>query len=267
MEKNIQEKIKRLKNIISSYENIAVAFSGGVDSSFLLKISSEALGKKCIAFTFETPAHLKDEINQAKKIAQSLNVKHIIIPVDLTELKEFQSNTFDRCYHCKKFMFSKLKNQVKNKGIEYILEGSNSDDLNDYRPGMKALQELDIKSPLIEAGLNKSEIREISKQIDLPTWDKPANPCLATRIPYGETISKVKLKQVKEAEKILHNIGINELRVRNQNNIARIEVKKTDYQLILDNTEKIIKKFKELGFTYITLDVEGFRSGSLNEVI
>lgn len=263
----MENKLVELQKILKSYEKVVVAFSGGVDSTFLLKIANDVLGNNCIAITLQTSAHTKEEIKQAKKIAEKLQIKHVILPLDITKLDMFQKNPKDRCYHCKKYMFSKIKEYANNEHIRYVIEGSNADDQDDYRPGMRALEELDIQSPLQQVNLTKQEIRNISKQMKLQTWDKLANPCLATRIPYGEKITTIKLQQIEHAENILHTLGIREVRVRNHENIARIEVTQKDFQKIIDHASGIAKKFKELGFLYITLDLQGFRSGSLNEVI
>ncbi len=267
MEEKQQNKMNNLKNFINQFDKVAVAFSGGVDSTFLLKICSDLLDENCIAITLNTPAHTIKEIEQSKKFTDSLNIPHLIIDIDVNEIPEFNDNTKMRCYYCKKYMFSKIKDMAGLENISHVFDGSNYDDVKDYRPGMKAIKELEVVSPLIHAKLCKKEIRKISKQMNLSSWDKPANPCLASRIPYGDKITKTKLKQIEKAEIILHSMGFENARVRHHNTLARIEVENDKISLIINNKSEIIRKFKDIGFSYITLDLQGYRMGSLNEVL
>lgn len=246
---------------------VAIGFSGGVDSSFLLKVTSDILGKNTLAVTIKSPAHPKSEIDEAIRMARIMNVKHMIIDLDVTEIEEFKENNANRCYYCKKQIFSKIKEVAEKEGVPYVLDASNVDDLNDYRPGMRALEELGVLSPLINVELTKKEIRNLSKQMNLNTWNKPAFACLASRIPYGIGITKTRLMMIENAEDVLRSLSMKQFRVRYHNEMARIEVDKNDFQLVLDHTDKIVKRFKELGFKYITLDIEGYRAGSLNEVL
>lgn len=248
-------------------DTVALAYSGGTDSTFLLKVAYDVLGKNVLAVTATSSTYPKQELKQAKQLAKNIGANHIIIKSEEMKNKKFSKNTPNRCYYCKKELFSKIKKIAATKNISYILDGSNVDDAKDYRPGTKALIEYDITSPLREAGLTKKEIRDISCEMKLDSWDKPAQACLASRFPYGTKITKERLKQVEQAESYLSNLDLDQLRVRYHNDIARMEVTKNDFQKILKNAKKITQQFKKLGFTYITLDIEGYRTGSLNEVL
>ena len=267
MQKYSINKLERLKGKLKKMNKVAVGFSGGVDSSFLLKILSDVLGKNTLAITIKSPAHPKSEIEEALRIVGSMNVKHEIIDLDITESSEFKKNNIDRCYYCKKMIFSKIKDVAKKDDIDYVVDASNANDLDDYRPGIKALKEIGIISPLIDVNLTKKEIRDLSRHLNLDTWNKPSFACLASRFPYEIEISKVRLKQVEKAEMFLNSLGLIELRVRYHNEIARIEVPKPAFQTVLKYSKEITKQFKKFGFKYVTLDIEGYRSGSLNEVL
>ena len=260
-------KFEQLKNNLKKMQSVAIAYSGGVDSTFLVNVSYDVLGKKAIAITATSSTYPQRELELAKKITKQIGIRHIIINSEETEIDEFSKNPPDRCYYCKKELFTKIKQIVNEEHINYILDGSNIDDTSDYRPGVKALKELGVVSPLKDVGLTKQEIKELSQSMDLDTWDKPAFACLASRFPYGVEITKARLEQVEKAESFLQSLGIKQFRVRYHNVIARIEVSKNDFQHILTHSDKIVKKFKELGFKYITLDIEGYRTGSMNEVL
>jgi len=248
-------------------KSVLVAYSGGVDSTFLLKIAQEELGDTVLAVTMRSEIHPLGEITVAKKMAQRFKVKHLIIDTEILLNKEFINNPKERCYICKKELFSQIKEIAKEHNLNFVLDGSNYDDLNDYRPGMKAVRELKIRSPLQEALLTKDDIRLLSKEMDLPTWKKPSNSCLATRLPYGDKIILEKLKRIERAEEIIHNLGIEQVRVRCHNNLARIEVREKDLLFLLeeDLRKRIILQFKKLGFVHITIDLQGYRTGSMNE--
>ena len=265
---DLNNKYDNLKDYLKNLKSAVVAYSSGVDSTFLLKTAHDILKDNVIAITLNSCLFSKKELNEAIEFCKSENIKHIIIDVDILNIEGFILNPPDRCYLCKKELFKKVIETAKKFGIENILEGSNTDDDNDYRPGMKAIQELNIKSPLKIARLNKKQIRELSKQFGLKTFNKPSMACLASRIPYGENITREKLKMIEEAESFLFEHGFKELRVRIQaNNSARIEVLQDDFKKIIDARASIVKKVKSLGFRYISLDIEGFRSGSLNEIL
>jgi uncharacterized protein len=267
MNGELASKIEQLKNNLKQMDSVAVAFSGGVDSTFLLKMAHESLGEKAIAVTAVSPVFPQNECKEAKQFTNNIGITHKLINSGEISIDNFSKNPTDRCYYCKKELFTKIKQIADKEKISFVLDGSNADDVNDYRPGFKALRELGIVSPLSDVGLTKGEIRRYSKEIGLDTWDKPAFACLASRFPYGIKITKEKLKMVEQAEDFVRNLGIKQFRVRFHEDIARIEVLKDDFQTVLEDSDEISKKFKDLGFKYVTLDIDGYRSGSLNEVI
>lgn len=249
--------------------SVMVAYSGGVDSTLLLKVASDTLGDKVVAVTADCEIHTAEETEHARQMASLLQVEHIVVKTSELDNPEFTANPPERCYICKKGRFEKMIVMQKERGLNFLVEGSNVDDEGDFRPGKKAVAELGVRSPLKEAGLTKNEIRIISRELRLPTWDKPASPCLATRIPYGEKIMLERLIRVEQCEKFLHTLGVSNLRVRDHGNLARIEIAREDMPLVLDETNArgVAVKFKSYGFTYITLDILGFRSGSMNETL
>jgi len=264
----LKGRLAKLKNILSESGSCLVAFSGGADSAFLLKIVSLVLPKdKIIAVTANSATYPKKELLFAKKIANSLGVKHRVINTSELNDKRFTANTRQRCYFCKKELFTKLKNIARQKGIAFVFDASNISDKTDFRPGAKAKKELGVRSPLQEAGLTKSEIRILSKRLGLATWNKPAQACLASRIPYGMNISKSALIRINKAENILKDLNFSQIRVRHYNGLCRLEVPKDEIFGLINMSQGIIDKLKKLGYNYITVDLEGYRTGSLNEVI
>ncbi len=262
-------KLQLLKAIIEKNKSAAVAFSGGADSTFLLKVSREVLGDRVIAVTATSSTYPERELNEAIQYAKELGVRHLVIPSEELDIAGFAENPKNRCYFCKKELFTKIRTEAANYEIETVFDGTNLDDTGDFRPGMTAAAELNVKSPLKEAGLGKEEIRALSKEMGLPTWDKPSFACLSSRFPYGQKITAPKLKMVEQAEQYLLDLGIKQVRVRHHDEIARIEVAPEERIRFFDLAvmDRIGKAFKEIGFTYVTLDILGYRTGSMNEVL
>jgi uncharacterized protein len=261
------DKLNQLKSNLIKMKSVAIAYSGGADSTFLVNVSYNELGKNAIAVTATSSTYPQRELKQAIDFTKKLGINHIIISSEETEIDEFSKNPSNRCYYCKKELFTKIKQIANDEKINFVLDGSNVDDESDYRPGMKALKELGIVSPLKDVGLTKKDIKELSQDMKLDTWNKPAFACLASRFPYGTKITKSRLKMIEKAEDYIRNIGVEQFRVRFHNEMARIEVLKEDFPKIIDNSEEINREFKKLGFNYITLDIEGYRTGSMNEVL
>lgn len=266
---SLDEKYKLLQDNIKSRGSAAIAFSGGVDSTFLVYAAHEVLGDKLIAVTATSSTYPERELKEAIQYAKDMGVKHIIINSEELDIEGFAQNPKNRCYYCKKELFTKIARVAKDNGVEYIFDGSNIDDTGDYRPGMQAARELNVVSPLKESGLTKEDIRELSRKLNLPTWDKPAFACLSSRFPYGTQITKPKLKMVEEGEQFLLDMGIRQIRVRHHGDIARIEVSPEEREQFFDIKvmDNISNKFKQIGFIYVTLDMSGYRTGSMNEVL
>jgi uncharacterized protein len=261
----LDDKYNALIRYISGVKNAAVAFSGGVDSSFLCHAAASALGERAVAITVISPMLPKSEIDWAQRIAAQTGIKHILISEDDID-EVVAANPRDRCYHCKKMEFGRIIETARECGAQVVFDGSNTDDLNDYRPGLRALAELKVCSPLREAGLNKAEIRELSKRFGLPTWDKPAFACLASRIPYGERIDREKLSRIEKAEDFLRSEGFVQFRVRAHGDIARIEVARNERAHFFDEArlDRTGAAIKSLGFLYAAFELEGYVMGSLN---
>jgi len=246
--------------------SLLVAFSGGVDSSFLLAVAHQVLGDKVTAATSSSITYPLREQAEAAEFTKKRNIKHIIFESEESRLPEFMSNTPDRCYHCKKSLARRLIELAKDEDIHHIAHAANLDDLNDYRPGIKAAREMGLLSPLIDSRLGKDEIRFLSREMGLETWDKPAMACLASRIPYGSPITAEKLRMIQEAEEVLAENGFKQFRVRHHGNIARIEVGGTEICRIAEESlrKKIVERLREIGFKYVSIDLEGYIPGSLN---
>ena len=263
----LHQKYQALKDYLKSLGGVVIAFSSGVDSTFLLKTAHDVLGDRAIAVTARSCSFPKRELTEAENFCKQHGILHIVIDSEELEVEGFAQNPKNRCYLCKRELFTKILNTAMENDLSYVAEGSNIDDNGDYRPGLTAVAELGIKSPLREANLTKSDIRQLSKELDLPTWDKQSFACLASRFVYGETITEEKLSMVDKAEQRLLDLGFHQVRVRIHGTIARIEVDPSDFPKILNAAADLNTYFQQLGFTYVTLDLGGYKMGSMNKTI
>jgi len=262
----IEQKWDRLRTLLRSMKCAVIAYSGGVDSSLLLRATAEVMGHRLIAVTAVSETYPPGELEAAKEFARTLGVTHRILRTQELSSEEFARNSPERCYFCKKELYGKLKKIAETEGISCILDGSNTDDLADYRPGRKAAEEFSVRSPLVETGLSKSDVRELARFLNLPMWDKPSLACLSSRIPYGTRITPDIIETVQTAEDHLRVLGFRQVRVRHHGEIARIEIDREAFGQILtdDAVEKITAALKGLGYIYVCLDLEGYRTGSMN---
>ena len=260
-------KFQKLKDILQDLESVAVAYSGGVDSTFLLKVAADVLGDRVIAITAKSSTYPEREFKEAVKYIRGIGAKHIVIISEELEIEGFAKNPVNRCYFCKKELFSKIRKVADDNNINAVLDGSNVDDASDYRPGMKAAKELKVISPLKDAGFTKNDIRVLSKRLGVPTWNKPAFACLSSRFPYGNEITVEKLSMVERAEQFLLDLGFRQIRVRHHGDIARVEVNVEERNKFfnIEIMDKVGNELKSIGFKYVTLDLLGYRTGSMNE--
>ena len=265
----MDKKFERLTQIIGGHDALLVAFSAGVDSTFLLKVAHSTIGSRAIALTASSPTVPPGELDAAKKFAADLGCRHIVLESHELTNPSFAQNPINRCFFCKDELYRLCRDQANSLGIKTIVDGTNLDDLHDHRPGLKAANEWGVGHPLVEAEITKDDIRRYSCALDLPTWDKPSSPCLSSRFPYGTEINIEKLRKVGACELFMKQLHFREFRVRYHGDLARIEIAQNEIERVFDKSTRdaIVKKFKEIGFNYVSVDLQGFRSGSLNEVL
>jgi uncharacterized protein len=258
------EKYQKLKEILAGLGSIVVAYSGGTDSSLVLKVAHDILGDQAIAMTAVSASLPASERFEAVQVARQIGAQHILVESAETSDPAYLENTPNRCFFCKKETYGKLAAYAEQHGFHAIVDGTNADDTGDFRPGRKAAGEFHVRSPLLEAGFTKAEIRSLAKELGLPNWDKPAAACLSSRIPYGTIITLESLSQVERAEALLHNLGLGQLRVRHHGPVARIEAEPEDFPRLLEHRQEIVTSLKAIGYTFVSLDLAGFHSGSMN---
>ena len=265
----LDAKLHRLQSILRDMGRVLIAFSGGVDSSFLLRVAVDELGDDVVALTTRSPTEVGDDFVQACTLARELGVRHEVIDADELEIPGYAENPVNRCYFCKANLYEVCKREAPRLGVDCIADGANLDDLGDYRPGLTAAGEHEIRHPLVEAELTKDDIRTLSRRFGMPTWDKPSSPCLSSRFPYGTLITREGLDQVAHGERLLRELGFRECRLRHHDKVARIEVPAADLPRLLEPgvRERLTAELRGLGFAWVTVDLDGFRSGSLNEIL
>ncbi len=269
MQETLDEKYARLRSALEALGSVAVAFSGGVDSTLLVRVAHDVLGDNTLAVTASSETYPATELEAAKELARQIGVPHVVITTSELGLPQFRHNPPDRCYHCKRELFLRVREEADARGIRHVADGSNVDDAADYRPGSRAVEELGVLTPLRDAGLTKADVRSLSRKLGLPTWDKPARACLASRFPYGAEITPEKLRMVEQAEARLLALGFAQCRVRHHGDVARVEVEpeRIEEMAAPGAAAAIVRALKEVGFRYVSLDLEGYRTGSMNEAL
>ena len=267
MDRQLETKLDRLRALFVPMESVMVAFSGGVDSSFVLKVAHDTIGTRALALTTTSPTMPVEDLDSARAMAALIGARHLMVESNELEIPGYAANPLNRCYICKNNLFAVSEAKAAELGIEHVVDGLNLDDLRDYRPGIQAAAQKGVRHPLVEAELGKAEIRELSRALNLPTWDRPASPCLSSRFPYGTTITVDGLGQVSRGEQLLRRLGFKLLRVRYHGDVARLELGRDEMHRMLepDLADLIAREFRTIGFRFVTLDLKGYRSGSLNE--
>ncbi len=262
-------KLKNLEEILESLQSVIVAYSGGVDSAFLAVVANNVLGERALAVTAYSPSLTEVELNNAVELANKMKLNHRVIETTEVERPDYKQNTTARCYFCKDELYTQLGNIAQTEGYVSIANGTNLDDMSDFRPGLKAAKKYGVRSPLAESEFTKSDVREYSRRIEIPVWDKPSQACLSSRIPYGTVVTVEARTKIAKAEGFLNDLGLRQFRVRHHENIARIEVEPSEFGRLIETSvrESLVEYFKSIGYTYVTMDLLGFRSGSLNEIV